>query len=263
MNLGAPYFQLPLAFAARIAAVTGLPFEDALLWYTPYYNELQQPERDFDVARPHEWDFDPAHPRWQALLAAIRGGADPAEYVYLRTLPPPSPPSVGDRPCFNFDYEVETRAIRIHFANNAPDGAALRREQVASRHRDLHDLFTEIAQRHPEAESVRGASWLYNLPAYRRLFPPEYVANIHPLGYLWQFVALWGQFLNHCGEVKADMAQTFRSCLATKTTLDGLASCFPDQVLTTTCGIDCFYRFYDVRISPSLLLRSNGEGVGG
>ncbi|MGI8688102.1 MAG: hypothetical protein ACR2M3_05940 [Thermomicrobiales bacterium] len=263
MKLGASYFQLPFAFATRSAAVTGLPFEDALLRYTPYYNELQQPERDFDVARPHEWDFDPAHPRWQAFLAAIQGGADPAEYVYLRTLPPPLPPSMDDCSCFNFEYEVETRAIRMHFANNAPNGAALRREQIPSRRRDLHDLFTEIAQRYPEAERVRGASWLYNLPAYRRLFPPEYVANIHPLGSMWQFVALWGQFLNHCGEVKADMAQTFLSCLATKTTLDGLASCFPYQVLTTTCGIDFFYRLYGVRISPSPLLTSKGEGVGG
>jgi len=262
MNLGASYFQLPLAFAARIAAVAGLPLDDALLRYTPYYNELQQPERDFDVARPHEWDFDPTHPRWQAFLAAIQGGADPAEYVYTQTLPTTLPSPIGYRPCFNFDYEVETRAIRIHFANNAPDGEALRQEQIASRHRDLHDLFTEIAQRHPQAECVRGASWLYNLPAYRRLFPPEYVANIHPLGYVWQFVALWGQFLDHCGEVKADMAQTFRSCLTTKMTLDSLVPCFPYQALTTTCEIDYFDRFYGV-ISPSPLLVSNREGVGG
>ncbi len=259
MILAKSYFQLPLSFAERIAAVTGMSFEEALLNYTPYYNELQQPERDFDVVRPHEWDFDPAHPRWQALLTALHSGVDPAAYVYTQTAPITVPSRVNYRPCFNYDYEAETRAIRIHFANNAPNGEALRQGQILSRHDDLHCLFMEIAHMHPEAERVRGASWLYNLPAYRRLFPPEFVANIQPLGYVWQFVALWGQFLDHCGETKAEMAQAFLSCLATKTTVNGLASCFPYQVLTTTCGIDYFYRFYDVNFPSPLPEQWRGD----
>ena len=30
---------------------------------------------------------------------------------------------------------------------------------------------------------MRGGSWLYNIDAYRRLFPPEYLASTKPVGY--------------------------------------------------------------------------------
>jgi hypothetical protein len=37
-------------------------------------------------------------------------------------------------------------------------------------------MFAHIRQHVPQATAVRGNSWLYNLEAYRRLYPPAYTA---------------------------------------------------------------------------------------
>ena len=40
---------------------------------------------------------------------------------------------------------------------------------------ELLEMFRHIQANHPDVETVRGGSWLYNIPAYLRLFPPNYV----------------------------------------------------------------------------------------
>ena len=46
---------------------------------------------------------------------------------------------------------------------------------------------------------VVGASWLYNLEAYRRLFPASYVATARVLPDRFRHMPLWGQFVNRHG----------------------------------------------------------------
>jgi hypothetical protein len=58
--------------------------------------------------------------------------------------------------------------------------------------RELRALFTDLRRQHPEAETVQGGSWLYNLPAYRALFPPEYVATATPTRPGFTFLDVWG-----------------------------------------------------------------------
>ena len=58
-------------------------------------------------------------------------------------------------------------------------------------------MFVDIREQVPEAEYVRGRSWMYNLPSYQRLFPAEYVRSAAPVEPELQFMSLWGQFLDH------------------------------------------------------------------
>jgi hypothetical protein len=57
---------------------------------------------------------------------------------------------------------------------------------------------------------------------------------------------LWGQFLNHRGEVKPAMARSFLNAIAGQTSLSGMGVCFPFQALTVEAPVQTFYRFYGV-----------------
>ena len=89
---------------------------------------------------------------------------------------------------------------------------------------------------HPGAHLV-GASWLYNLPAYRRIFPQSYLDRLKPIDPPYQRMPLWGQFLDRDGKLRADSAQMFRTRLSTCTHLQDLGSCFPLQVPSTTAPV--------------------------
>ncbi len=91
-----------------------------------------------------------------------------------------------------------------------------------------------------------GASWLYNLDAYRRLFPKSYLATARVLPGRFQHMPLWGQFVDRHGEIKEDMARRLRERLRRQSSLEGLDQCFPLPVLTVEAPVSEFYVFYGV-----------------
>ncbi len=92
---------------------------------------------------------------------------------------------------------------------------------------------------------VVGASWLYNLEAYRRLFPPGFASRARPIRGGFRSMALWGQFLNRRGEVREAAAATFLDVLSQTSDLGDLGKCFPLQALTTRAPACEFYDFYE------------------
>jgi hypothetical protein len=93
---------------------------------------------------------------------------------------------------------------------------------------------------------VAGASWLYNLGAYRRLFPGSYLATAHVIGRRFQRMPLWGQFLDRYGEIKESMTRPFLEGLERQASLDDLDQCFPFQVLSVEASVLEFYEFYGI-----------------
>lgn len=91
-----------------------------------------------------------------------------------------------------------------------------------------------------------GGSWLYNIEAYRRLFPPAFLATAAPEEPEPQFIALWGQFLDHRQQVKPDLASQFRAEFSRQTTLSGLLHSFPYPVLRLECPLRVFYEHFGV-----------------
>jgi hypothetical protein len=235
------FFKLQLGFAEALAMALGRPFQDVLLESTMVRGSLSL----------RGW-VDAQHPDWRAFLDGLDaardldGRADWTYSFYLerRRLAPPEPPARFG--CFDFDYERERGTIRLHF--RPPPALAmgpLGRDQVPQRLAELRALCAAARAEAPDAEAVRGGSWLYNIEAYRRLFPAAYLAAAtiaRPREEL-RFMALWGQFL-HRGRVREPLATDFLAGLRRQRDLEGIEACFPFTVLRPRCPIREFAAFY-------------------
>ena len=200
------FFDLQLSFAERVVALSGLPLEQALLDYTNLYIRL-------GLGR----DFAPAHPTWLEYLAGLCTAPDPREWTYRfyarRGEAATGPPVVATFGCFSYGL-LDGDRIRLHFRNAETDGySPLAIERVDRRLAELGALFAHVKRILSRPVQVVGASWLYNLDASRRLFPPSYVATVRAGGPRFQRMPLWGQFLDRHGEIEEGMAHRFRERL--------------------------------------------------
>jgi hypothetical protein len=155
--------------------------------------------------------------------------------------------------CFRYDFVPEGTGIRVHFSNRDGSGlGALSRARQAVRLEELRAMFAAIARDYPEATRVRGNSWLYGLEAYRRLYPPAFCQTIIPsrIESEFQYLALWGQFLNHEGQVKRTLAEEFLERIERARTIGELAAAFPYRVYGVGCDIEHFYDFYGIDRAP-------------
>jgi hypothetical protein len=233
------FFDLQLQFAHKVTLLSGLPLAQALLEYTNLYARL-------GLGR----DFDPAHPTWREYLAGLRDPSDYHEWTYRFYLKRPEAPTapgvVATFGCFSYSPSSGGR-IRLHFLNAETDGhSPLAIDRLEQRLADLAALFEHVKRTQPQPLQVVGASWLYNLDAYRRLFPGSYLATAHVIGHRFQHMPLWGQFLDRHGEIKDGMARQLLERLEHQSSLDGLGQCFPFQVLAAEASVTAFYEFYGI-----------------
>jgi hypothetical protein len=232
------FFDLQLQFAETVSSLSGLPLGRTLLEYTNLYIR-------FGLGR----DFDPANAGWQEYLMGLGGTSDRSEWTYqfyATRGSRVSPSVVATFGCFSYG-RLGTDRIRLHFQNAEPDGRSpLGRACRDQRLIELRALFEHAKRTEPQPLWVVGASWLYNLDAYRRLFPQPYLATAHPLRGRFQHMPLWGQFVDRHGDIRTDMARQFRERLERQTTLDGLDRCFPLPVLGLEAPVEEFCDCYDV-----------------
>ena len=239
MTYARAFFDLQLRFAETVSSLSGLPLAQTLLAYTNLYVRL-------GLGR----DFDPAHPGWLEYLAGLPSADDRGEWTYrcYVTRPPgrDAPAVVATFGCFAYAWLGEDR-IRLHFRNAEPHGRSpLEIERQGQRRADLAALFEHVERSGPQPRSVVGASWLYNLEAYRRLFPPAYLATAHVFHGRFQHMPLWGQFLDRLGELREPSTRQLLERLGRQTSLDTLDECFPLQVLRLEAPVREFYDFYGV-----------------
>lgn len=232
-------FDLQLQFAHKVTALSGLPPARVLLEYTNLYIR-------FGLGR----DFDLAHPTWQEYLAGLQDTNDIGEWTYSFYSRRPdamaAPAVVATFGCFAYS-RLNGERIRLHFQNAEADGhAPLATERVGQRRAELAALFEHVKRtpRHPR--QVIGASWLYNLDAYRRLFPSSYLTTARAIGHRFQHMPLWGQFVDRHGAIKENMTRQFRERLDRQSSLDSLEQCFPFQALSVDAPVQDFYNFYGV-----------------
>ncbi|GHO78146.1 hypothetical protein KSD_59170 [Ktedonobacter sp. SOSP1-85] len=236
MDLSPTFFELQFLFAESIVRVSHLNFEEALLDFTNLYMQF-----------PIDRSFDPTHPVWQAYLTGLRQAPERAMWTYTfyqhkRELHSPYPYG-----CFHYSYLPEENTIRYHFANADMSGSGpLSKERMPVRLQELKMMFAKIKKQYGDIPTVRGNSWLYNIDAYRRLFPVQYTQAMKVVDGEFQYMSLWGQFLQRDGRVHRHLADAFLSCLQKSKTIEGLASCFPYQVLSPQSPIALFYEFYEV-----------------
>ena len=234
-----PFFDLQLRFAQTVARLSGMPLAQALLEYTNLYIR-------FGLGR----DFDPAQPAWRDYVAGLQTAGDAGEWTYrfYLTRPAAAPPGiVATRGCFSYARLGDDR-IRLHFLNVEPDGRSpLGQDRVEQRRADLAALFEAVKRAQRSPLRVLGVSWLYNLDAYRRLFPPSYIASARAAEPpRFRNMPLWGQFLDRHGQVRESPARQFLERLERQPRLESLGRCFPFQALGVEASAQAFYDFYGV-----------------
>ena len=244
MILAKAFFDLQLAFAQKVTTLSGVPLSDALLDYTNLY-------RRFGLGR----DFDATQPVWRDYLAGLRAATDIGDWTYAfyaaRGGEPPGPAVAATFGCFSYARLGDER-IRLHFTNVEASVSPLAREHSGRRIAELAALFEHVSHSvHPSARVV-GASWLYNVEAYRRLFPAPYLATARVMPGAFRHMPLWGQFVDRYGSVKQPTARRFLYRLERQTALDGLDGCFPLPVLSLEASVQHFYEFHGMSLmSPT------------
>lgn len=233
------FFDLQFSFAEKVSALSGMPLGAALLDYTNFYVR-------FGLGR----EFDPQHESWQTYLAGLRVAGDVRAWTYRFYLNDPeattAPAVVATFGCFSYAL-ASANHIRLHFRNaEAGSHSPLAVARVAQRRAELAALFEHVRINAGENFFVVGVSWLYNLDAYRRLFPSVYGRSARIIRGRFRSMPLWGQFVDYRGQVKDSMTTPFLKSVAQHSGLARLDECFPFQVLTVQAPAQHFYDFYGV-----------------
>jgi hypothetical protein len=202
-----------------------------------------------------------ADEEWPAMASPLLAAEDLAAALhaeYERRRPPdvtPGDPAFHGRPLFGcFSYAVrEGGVIRPHFvANDLPDLRPHSAERVAARRAELRQLFAHVQAHVPEATTALGNSWLYNVAAYRRLFPAAYTAHMPASDEdEFQYLALWGQCYDRAWQPRPDIVSALFERVAMLTELASLRHCFSYQILQPKCLIRAFYTEYGLEMGAS------------
>lgn len=238
-----PYFEIQLRLAARMAELTGVGLGEAAFHNTNLhrrfglgYSGLAEPK-----------------PPWLDYAVRLEAADSLAEQVALtqamflaaedEVLPLPGQEGFG---CFAFEPPKDG-VVRIHFNNKDTDdaGGPLAGAKVDRRRAELAAMTQRIAERHPDAQVIAGKSWLYNLEAYRRLFPPQYSAirTIAPGPLHLTGTSSWGQMIDSREAIRPDVRDALAANLPT---LDPAApwTAFPLRVLAVRAPLTTFLAFY-------------------
>jgi hypothetical protein len=121
-----------------------------------------------------------------------------------------------------------------------------RRDRRTQRLAELATMFRHLQAVVPATATVVGGSWLYNIEAYRRLFPPEFLATARAGANEYRFLALWGQFLDRHGHLRATTARTFLDGLGRHLTEESLEHCLQYRVLRLEAALRPFCEFYGI-----------------
>lgn len=235
------YFAFQYAFAEMMAKQKDLNIFEAVKEYSP-------------MVAAYLFYWDRKKRTYGELSPRYNGDKHIVDFAYgthLNTLSnEPTPYHQGNRyGCFGYDREPEEKVMHIHFSN-AEDGPTgpLSQERMAERKKEIRDVLLAARREQPDLQEVHGNSWLYNLPAYRRLFPPSYtehlVENRDPA--LWhQGSSIWGQFVDSEGGLKKDLADQFMEKLKANPDADPLEA-LPMKALRAKAPIKDFYDFYNI-----------------
>lgn len=234
------YFEIQLLFAETIADRSSRPLSATCLEFTNLH-------RRFGLGRIDGGAPSAAWTRYADGLERCASGPSRLDWtVAFFANAPPAESATHAFGCFSYELMDADRIVRIHFGNRDSEGGhgPLARAKADRRRSELREMFGYIRAHHPRARTVLGGSWLYNLEAYRRLFPPDYAAStFEPERVRLDGTSSWGQLLDFRGVVKPAVRQAVLGALAN---LDLAApwKAFPLRALGARGATEDFYRFY-------------------
>jgi len=236
----ADYFDLQLRFAALMAERRGLALPEAMGLYTNLRRRLGL--------------FEPDDPAWLGFLDGLEAARTQADRLAwtldcFRKAPDVRAPNQVPFGCFACEPPNNEGVLRIHFTNRelGCEPGPLSAARMDYRLDELRQMFNFIRREFPGARRVLGGSWLYNLEAYRRLFPPDYGASRRPTDEPVRLsgTSTWGQMVDYRGRVKPEAKAGF---LARLETLDADKPwlVFPLRAMAATAPVEVFFDFYGV-----------------
>ncbi|MCB0996918.1 MAG: hypothetical protein KDB21_17610 [Acidimicrobiales bacterium] len=242
VELPAGYVELQLRFARRSAALGTHDFADAM-------TQLTNLHRRFGFGDPAK----PTDERWTRYLDGLDAHRDLGGQVRWtvafaasnRAVPPPSSAVARAGP---FSVHVHGDVLRTHFLPKAADATSpLHASRLPLRRSELRVALEAAYRLCPGAQRVRGASWLYATKSYCALFSRTHIASATERTGVHRFQgsSAWGQFLDHRGGVKANLAARF---VAAVDDYDGQApwTLFPIPTLIVDSPIEFFALGADV-----------------
>jgi len=241
------WFELQLRFAEVAAGRRGEALGETVSTFTNLH-------RRFGLGTLGK---GPAGPLWRRYLDGLaeRPGFEARlDWTVACCAQGPGPQAHGPVfGCFAFDPPEDegpmAGVVKIHFENRDDDDVSpLAAAKLERRLADAAAMFAHVAATWPQAHTVAGGSWLYNLEAYRRLFPPQYGASRRrPEPLRLNGTSSWGQLIDHRGQVKPAARDAFLANLAD---LDPQAPwrVFPLPALAVSAPLAAFTTFYAARV---------------
>ena len=238
-----PYFEAQLRLARRMAELTGSDVGEAVFRHTNLCRRL-------GLGIPLK---APPTEIWRAYARGIEATRDLPEQIALTQQTFAAHPEEAAPPfgqvlfgCFAHELPDADGRVKIHFYNRDTDeaGGPLASGKAGRRKDELAAMVRHIRQTHPEATAVCGGSWLYNLEAYRRLFPPDYAASRNlPATVRMTGTSTWGQLIDSRNDIRPDVRDAM---VANLDRLDPGAPwlAFPFRALSTWAPLERFEAFY-------------------
>ena len=228
------YFALQLKFAEHYATAADVPCSIAIAHCTNLRRRLNL--------------WGPAgETRWNGFLAKFSRSANDhsAALAMCIDLYETRPSLEAERSfgCFSYDPPDATGALRIHFIPPEDTRASpLASASTGARVDELRAMFSHIRRTERNVASVRGVSWLYNLDAYKRLFPLSYAASVQAPWFPLHLngSSTWGQVLNWRQEVKPAVRDAVLARLPAMK-IEAPWEIFPHQALVATGEAGAFY----------------------
>ena len=242
------YFEAQLRFAQQLAELKDLDYRHSITFHTTLH-------RRFGFGRIIDGRVADGWRRYVerlAVLETIDAQVAWTQRFYIDAAAERPPEGERQFGCFGYDRPDERGQIRIHFGNlDSGDGCGpLHHTKIERRRAELKSMFTHVRKNHGDAIGVLGKSWLYHLPAYRRLFPDNYGESSALLtsGHSFDGLSSWGQFLDHAGHVKIAVRDAFLKNLP-ELDADHPYRVFPYPVLKAEAAIADFYEMYEVDVA--------------
>lgn len=246
--LAREYYDFQFSIAKEIAQKTGLPVMEAIASYAP-------------AIRGEALLLSEDGTRWETPDGVTEENiVDTALHNRLMEVSAnPIPYHAGQRyGCSYYTVDDKRPIVYIHFFNAEFDTAGpLSKAKLPQRMNEIADVMQEIRTLHPQAEQVHGESWLYNLEAYRRLYPEGYTAHLQESDdpKIWgRGTTIWGQFIDSDSNLKQDLADSFLSRvkklpsdIAVSEVPKLLLEALPLKPLRAQGDIADFYKLYGIK----------------
>lgn len=237
------YFDLQLRLARTIVALRGDSLARAVALYTNFH-------RRFGLGRIQGLPTSNYWRRYTSTLERLTAHERMVAWTqecFARAPEERLPVNHHQFGCFSCAPPNRDGLVRIHFSNKDSKGGSgpLSRANMENRTRELKDMFAFVRRTFPSANGVQGGSWIYNLEAYRRLFPPEFGASreLPRRPICLHGSSSWGQFLDHRNAVKPELREEFLDNLK-QLDMDHPWRAFPMPARLARAPIGLFYEYY-------------------